>query len=90
MTPDRLLELIAAGETEAVEFKGEEGKPFSDQDLVESVVCLANRSGGSAGWLLVGVEDDGRITGARPRTATGEIDPPRRQREGPRTIRPSR
>lgn len=34
---------------------------------MEAVVCLANRPGGQYAWLLVGAEDDGRITGARPR-----------------------
>ncbi len=69
MTPNQLRTLIAAGETLAVEFKGEETKPLNDRDLVEAVVCLANRSGGDSGWLLVGVEDDGRLTGARARHA---------------------
>ena len=67
MTPAELRQLIATGETLAVEFKGEERALLNDRDLVEAVVCLANRSDSEAGWLLVGVEDDGRITGARPR-----------------------
>jgi ATP-dependent DNA helicase RecG len=67
VTPDDLRRLIADGETLAVEFKGEEREPLSDSALVEAVVCLANRPDGEAGWLLVGVEDDGRLTGARPR-----------------------
>lgn len=67
MTPKDLRQLIAAGETLAVEFKGEEREPLSDGALVEAVVCLANRPDGEAGWILVGVEDDGRITGARHR-----------------------
>jgi ATP-dependent DNA helicase RecG len=56
--------LIGAGERFEVELKGEERKPLDDRELVETVVCLANGAGGT---LLVGVEDDGRITGARPR-----------------------
>ena len=67
MTPEALRPLIAGGETLAVEFKGEEARPLSDGELVEAVVCLANRPGGTSGWVLVGVEDDGRITGARSR-----------------------
>ncbi|CUB05967.1 RNA-binding domain-containing protein [Tepidiphilus thermophilus] len=67
MTADELLQMIAAGETLAVEFKGEERTPLNDRDLVKAVVCLANRSGHEPGYLLIGVEDDGRITGARPR-----------------------
>lgn len=67
MTPDDLRRLIAGGETLVVEFKGEEHQAVSDGDLVEAVVCLANRSGDETAWLLVGVEDDGRVTGARHR-----------------------
>lgn len=78
MTSERLEEMIAAGETLDVEFKGEESRALSDADLVEAVVCLANRPGDSAGWLLVGVEDDGRVTGARTRHEAG-TDPVRLQ-----------
>ncbi|HRB16171.1 MAG TPA: ATP-binding protein [Nitrospira sp.] len=67
MTPEALYDVIAAGETLAVELKGEEKAPLNDRELVETVVCLANRTGAEPGYLLVGVEDDGRITGARPR-----------------------
>jgi len=75
MTSERLRQLIEHGETLDVEFKGEERHPVNDRELVESVVCLANRPGDSPGWLLVGVEDDGRITGARSRPDGGKIDP---------------
>ena len=69
--PEALRELIANGETLNVEFKGEENRQLNDRDLVAAIVCLANRSGRSSAWLLVGVEDDGRITGARPRHRDG-------------------
>jgi len=68
MTADELLRLIAVGETLDVEFKGEEKQAQSDNDLVDAVACLANRDGNATGWLFVGVEDDGRVTGHRPRT----------------------
>lgn len=67
MTADELERLIAAGETLAVEFKGEERGPLSDTELVEAVVCLANRPDPDPGWLIVGVEKDGRVSGARHR-----------------------
>ena len=70
MTPDALQRLITRGETLAVEFKGEERCSLNDRDLVEAVACLANRSDGEPGRLLIGVEDDGRITGAHPRHGT--------------------
>ncbi len=76
MTPDALRILIRGGETLAVEFKGEERGSLNDRDLVEAIVCLANRVGTELAWLLVGVEDDGRITGARHRH--GEATDPAR------------
>ncbi len=75
MTPDFVKKLIDAGETLDVEFKSESRNKLSDRDLIETVVCLANRTDTCPGWLLVGVEDDGRVTGAQPRTQSGEIDP---------------
>src|SRR5690242_11605442 len=74
MTPERLEELIANGENFNVEFKGERHAALSDRDLVEAAVCLANRPGEEAGWLLIGVEDDGEVTGARPHGGRA-IDP---------------
>ena len=63
MTESELRYLIAGGETLIVEFKSDQG-PLSDADLIETAVCLANRQGGT---LLIGVEDDGRVTGLHPR-----------------------
>lgn len=68
---ERVARLIAGGETFEVEFKGESRERFNDRDLIEAVVCLAN---GSGGMLLVGVEDDGTVTGARPRHESGRTD----------------
>jgi ATP-dependent DNA helicase RecG len=56
--------LIAAGESLTVEFKGESRRSLPDREVYENVVCLANTEGGV---LLIGVEDDGSVTGARPR-----------------------
>ncbi len=67
MNKEMLQEFIRRGETLSVEFKSEEKHPLNDRDLVEAVVCLANRSEGCEGWLFIGIEDDGRVTGARPR-----------------------
>lgn len=77
VTVEELRALIREGESLEVEFKGEEKGPLSDRDLVEAVVCLANRPGGEDGWLLIGVEDDGRVTGARTRHEAGVTDPNR-------------
>ena len=79
MDTDRLRELIAQGESLNLEFKGEEKAPLSDRELVEAVVCMANRPTSEEGFILIGVEDDGRITGARPRHEAGTIDPRRIQ-----------
>jgi ATP-dependent DNA helicase RecG len=67
VTPDSLRALIAAGESLVVEFKSDERAPFNDRDLVEAVVCLANRTGQDVAHLLIGIEDDGRVSGARMR-----------------------
>ncbi len=67
MTPEEVRSLIEQGETLYVEFKGERSGSLNDRDLVEAVVCLANRHDQEWGYLFVGVEDDGAITGARPR-----------------------
>ena len=88
MTPEALRPLIAGAETLDVEFKGEEARALSDGDLVEAVVCLANRPGDATGWLLVGVEDDGRVTGARQRHAD-RTDPLRLQALIANRTRPS-
>lgn len=67
MTPEALRALLTVGETLDVEFKSEEVGALSDCDLLEAIVCLANRPGTASGWLLVGVEDEGRVSGARAR-----------------------
>ncbi|HJR66340.1 MAG TPA: ATP-binding protein [Gemmatimonadaceae bacterium] len=67
LTPDQLRDVIAQGEQLDVEFRGEEQGALDDRELVETVSCLANARGG---LVLIGVEDDGRITGARPRHGT--------------------
>jgi len=54
--------LLEAGETLTVEFKSD-AKGLPDRDLVAAVVALANTEGG---LLLLGVEDDGTVTGLRP------------------------
>lgn len=58
-----LKALIANGETLKCEFKADRGD-FNDTVMIEEIVALANTDGGV---LLVGVEDDGRISGARKR-----------------------
>jgi len=73
---ERVSAWIRAGERYDVEFKGEHRGPLNDRDLIEAVVCLAN---GSGGVLLVGVEDDGTPTGARPRHEGEQTDPIRLQ-----------
>lgn len=67
MTPERLRELVQRGESLDVEFKGESRGPLSDDEIVQAVVCMANRPSSESGWVLIGIEDDGRTTGARPR-----------------------
>ncbi len=75
MTPERLRQLLG-GESLEVEYKSERRGPFNDRDLVEAVVCLANRPGTGTGYLLLGVEDDRQVTGARPRHESGRRTDP--------------
>ena len=57
MKRSELLELIAGGENSGVEFKRDDLRP---EQLAREVVALANFQGGR---VLLGVEDDGTITG---------------------------
>ena len=61
MNPENyeILELIAQGESLTVEFKSDRNG-ISDRELVAAIVALANTEGGA---LLLGVEDDGTVTG---------------------------
>ncbi len=54
-----LLSLIQQGESLTLEFKSDL-KCLADRELLAAVVSLANTEGGD---LLVGIEDDGEITG---------------------------
>lgn len=56
--------MIASGESLTVEFKRATHGALTDNGLVEAVACLANRDGGR---LILGVEDNGTITGLAPR-----------------------
>lgn len=61
-----LQELLTKGETVACEFKSDR-KQLSDSVIYEEVVALGNSDGGV---LLIGVEDDGTVTGTAPRHGT--------------------
>ncbi len=56
-TRTELLELIASGENSGVEFKRDD---LQVQDLAKELVAFSNLEGG---MVLLGVEDDGSITG---------------------------
>lgn len=64
-----LLEIIRNGENSGVEFKRDDIRP---EQLAKEIVALANLSGG---LILLGVEDDGTITGIqRPRLEEWVMD----------------
>jgi ATP-dependent DNA helicase RecG len=71
LSTQEVVELISKGETLQVEFKGERQRPTSWSDIHEVVVCLANAEGGV---LILGVEDDGSITGCQKRNSK-PLDP---------------
>jgi len=62
MTETEVRRFIAGGESLTVEFKSDATR-LPDADWIETVVCMANYQGGI---LMVGVEDDGAITGLHP------------------------
>ena len=59
MLKAELLELVANGENSGVEFKRDDIRP---EQLAKEIVAFANVQGGR---ILLGVEDDGRISGIR-------------------------
>jgi ATP-dependent DNA helicase RecG len=60
MLKTELLQLIANGESSGVEFKRDDVRP---EQLGKEIVALANLRGGV---VLLGVEDDGTISGIQP------------------------
>lgn len=69
MLRSELLEIIANGENSGVEFKRDDLRP---EQLAKEIVALANFQGGK---LLLGVEDDGAISGVqRPDLETWVMD----------------
>ena len=59
MTQSQLLALISNGENSGLEFKRDDVRP---EQLAKEIVALANLKGG---YILLGVEDDGSISGVR-------------------------
>ena len=59
-----LGEIISLGETVDREFKSDSRREFTDKEIYDEIVALANTNGG---MLLIGIEDDRTITGSRPR-----------------------
>ena len=65
MNKTELLELIAKGEPSFVEFK-RDAEDLKAETIAEHVICFSNAKGGR---ILLGVEDDGAITGLQNRFA---------------------
>lgn len=59
MTLDEITKLIDGGETLRVEYKSEQEK---NVDFAKQITAFAN---GTGGYLLIGVEDDGTISGVK-------------------------
>lgn len=64
VTPEDLTRVLKAGESLTVEFKRATHGALNDNAIIEAVVCMAN---GQGGLLVLGVEDDGTVTGVAPR-----------------------
>ena len=63
MLKKELLQIIANGENSGVEFKRDDACP---EQLAKEIVALVNFQGGR---ILLGVEDNGAISGHQPRWA---------------------
>lgn len=61
MNPEQLQSLLSLGESLNREFKRD--APIADNELAAAAACLANTEGG---WLILGAEDDGQISGLHP------------------------
>lgn len=59
-TEASLRAVLVAGETLEVEFKSDHRRQVSPEEIYENIVCLANTQGG---LVLIGVENDGSVTG---------------------------
>ena len=68
-----LEKMVSQGESLEREFKSDSRREFTDKEIYEEIVALANTNGG---LLIIGVEDNGTISGARPRHGTS-TDPNR-------------
>ena len=62
ITEQEILQLIQGKESLTLEFKSDR-KKLPDRDLIAAIISLANTDGGI---LLLGVEDEGTITGLHP------------------------
>ncbi|QXO93738.1 putative DNA binding domain-containing protein [Methanospirillum purgamenti] len=71
MDEDQIRTIVAEGEGLGREFKSELHRLQTDDDIVSDIVAMANTEGGV---LLLGVEDDGTITGTPDRKGA-DIDP---------------
>ena len=69
MNPKELKRIIAQGEKPNVEFRASLDGESSFEDLLESVVGLANSPGDGPARLLVGVDDGGKVLGVPPDAA---------------------
>ena len=67
---EQLQQMVLQGESLTVEFKSDRRR-ISDREIYEEVVAMANASGGT---ILIGVEDNGRVTGSQARHER-ETDP---------------
>ncbi len=59
LLPEEINEIIEKGETNRVEFKSEKEKNI---DFAKEITAFAN---GAGGYLLVGIEDDGTVSGVK-------------------------
>jgi len=71
MDEDQIRKIVTSGESVDREFKSELHRLQTEDEIVSDIVAMANTDGGV---LLLGVEDDGTITGTPDRTGS-QSDP---------------
>lgn len=78
--PETVRQLVSQGENDAVEFKPGVRDDEAKREWAETAIAFANRGGGV---ILVGVDDNGRITGAHGGDWTDLISESLRDRSEP-------
>ena len=84
MTPEKLREIIAQKEGNQVEFK--RSKDNLSRSVYETICAFLNRCGGH---VILGAEDNGRISGINPDKLQVQLDTLARETNNPQLLHPT-